>query len=68
MQKWNRVSLSREPVGGNMGGRSPSGDVGLINARFLLFCSLNFRNLESGDKNCQTVLLPGSLQKPYDAK
>lgn len=51
-----------------MGGRSPSGDVGLINARFLLFCSLNFRNLESGDKNCQTVLLPGSLQKPYDAK
>lgn len=51
-----------------MGERSHSGNAGLINARFLLFCSLNFSDLESGDKNCQTALLPGSLQKPYDAK
>lgn len=51
-----------------MGGRYPNGSAGLINARFLLFCSLIFRKLESGDQNCQTVLLPGSLQKPYDAK
>lgn len=59
--KIERSELEQGTSGENMGGRYPKGNAGLINACFLLFCSLNFRSLESGDKNCQTVVLPGSL-------